>query len=324
VDAKGKVKGDIQNEEEEGEDQQKKEEREAIARFAWTRQGREEQEAVCRDMNEIKRNSQAQANMRARKKSLFQQQKCCLYIHKEANERRGPQRRCEVRGVSSSNSSSSRRSSSRNKTKTSNSKATNKGRSAQQNDAATLLAGGVRKLALYSLLIRCVFSFFSSRFLSSPSGSFSSSSSTLHTAAASLSGSVNHFSAAFSFLAFPCCCWCCIVVALLIHSSHPGRLESPRFELGLLNNPPPFDHTFVLSCSLNHFLSFSSVGPTHTHTRAILSRKRKRKITFCCHDRRFFFTLHPLINSALCPPPPPSLPPCLTSSFLLYCSRCSF
>ena len=77
-------------------------------------------------------------------------------------------------------------------------------------------------------------------------------------------------------------------------------------------------------CSLTHFLSFASVGPIHTHTHAILSRKRKREITFCCHDRRFFFTLHPLIISALCPPPPPSLPPCLTSSFLLYCSRCCF
>ena len=38
MDAKEKVKGEVQNEEEE-DDQQKEEEREAIARFAWKRQG---------------------------------------------------------------------------------------------------------------------------------------------------------------------------------------------------------------------------------------------------------------------------------------------
>jgi len=54
VDAKGKGKGDLQNKEEEEEDQQKKEEREAIAPFAWTRQGRKEQEAVCRERNKTK------------------------------------------------------------------------------------------------------------------------------------------------------------------------------------------------------------------------------------------------------------------------------
>ena len=39
VDAKEKVKGEVQNKEEEDDDQQKEEEREATARFAWTRQG---------------------------------------------------------------------------------------------------------------------------------------------------------------------------------------------------------------------------------------------------------------------------------------------